>query len=1367
MQRQKITIYPSKIEDINANKEILEIPNLGNPKCMKRGCCVHPRDKRYYHSWMNLKELKTGGLAQCGYPATHNCNYNVYYDIKGYRNTCPIGGCNGTFHTPALLKLSNFDFKEKGIQKGATIHSITVNFEHRCNGVDVGNGRQHYNWGPDFSSINISTPRIYCAKGKDVLTHEFIGNNPPVSKKFKGTGAILIGDKLTSDNLLSDDFGIYIRYGPNLSTNPGILFLKGLQIIIEFTNIKPALMGTDDKQSVYVNNSKHCSSVLKQTVFGGFINFDGTISPNTPQNGLGKYIKVDEKTLPNGVTKIGETLVNESYKEFSFKDNSEIVGEKRINYYLENYPEVTTSVPFDGKIFRKPKIKIEKQYLKDDKNLELYKEKEEYITAYDGCCDYLYIYFDSVKNTPDLKLNVIGDSIDNNNILIDNNKTDFTNMKKWYNAVAQQDCGTHTAWIQRCYIGKNDEEIQEDISQAITVNYEVIGQQIKFKIFDENNPDLKYSQNKNPDEQYQEISIQRIDNQPLTNAIVTIFDETNPQKTIVVNESGETISFKKQEIKKIKINKYYSGKYHIRVEVQNQQGCKLTPTEELVTITPNHIQYHDKITIRGEDSTSFDYEYLVAWEGDNIHTPINIKSTEIGRTFDDIHLCSEDAQTGLSEMGIAILKVSNTTTDELKNIRIELNTLKEEDNETIQTTDEWVTRSGVFYNFYNNFNSVNNDIIDIVDVENLTPDNDLTGEENVYLHIKKIPPKQQLHIKIPFVSTTEKQVFLQYLIFEEPQTIYHLDCQTPRLNDYITLSVYDSILTSLDITGDNDLLFMDKDSCPQKCYKHKDGEKNPNKPFDNPYAPLTYTIMNIDSSNFDDGELAPFVIKNSIEMNAYRILDKNKKVIYEKDDSGNEIFSSDRIKVERGRSIQKKSLENQLITAYINYPQLDEEIIKGRTDKNGEITFYINLPDTLGENYYTIEELFDNFIHIEYAGNLIYNSAVIQGNITPIDTILKYTDFVYQEQKYDYAQNNNITIKSGDTFKIVGIFGYEDKDTIKYIYNRPLYLYRKIDGTWRKIQTLTTTAYTDESYNFEITIKNTSKSDKKISDIMKNISLASKQDTLYNPSVINYSGEEVTDDKKQTVLKYIDTWESYKAGTVAIIKVKLEGYEETITNEILFNALITKPGDTDSITVYYKMCNLKNYNCNIKKDNFDFINNCLENKGIFSTILQTNSYTLIPNQITLPVYCGIESNFDIIAKIQSKVIEQNYINVLYVNVNNKIKYNKDVTIDINLGQVLNNNMSYLGDYTFLSIENDDGDYVINQELQENGNENIIVTWKIGDMEPYTSSKAIIKIKADDIGLSDIKIIGYDYLHTKDSTEEIIEVGKSPCPKDCG
>ena len=62
---------------------------------------------------------------------------------------------------------------------------------------------------------------------------------------------------------------------------------------------------------------------------------------------------------------------------------------------------------------------------------------------------------------------------------------------------------------------------------------------------------------------------------------------------------------------------------------------------------------------------------------------------------------------------------------------------------------------------------------------------------------------------------------------------------------------------------------------------------------------------------------------------------------------------------------------------------------------------------------------------------------------------------------------------------------------------------------------------------------------------------------------------------------------------------------------------------------------------------------------------------------------------------------------------------------------------------------------------------VSISGKFSTSLSYTSSKAIIKIKADDIGLSDIKILGYDYLHTKDSTEEIIEVGKSPCPKDCG
>lgn len=1372
MGRKKITIYPSIVEDINAAEEIKEIPNLGNPKCMKRGCCVHPRDKRYYHPWLNLQELTHGGKAQCGYPATHNCNYNIYYDIKGYRNTCPIAGCNGTFHTPALLKLAGFNFEEKGIKEGATIHSITVEFEHRCSGVDVGNGKQHYNWGPNFTSTSVSTPRIYCikgAKGKEVpLTDELIGNNPPISTKYKGTGGTLTSDKLTSDNILSDDFAIYIRYGPNLNTNPGIIFLQGLKITVEFTNINPVIMPFKKSTDVYANDSKHCSSTLMQFVSAGYINFNGIIEEGDDSESLVSNIKLDKNSLPSGVSVVDEYIVDDKYKVFKFKDNSDVAGEKNIRYYLDIYPETDVLIPYDAKILQKPNIKIQNQYLKDD-NLELYEEGEEYISAYDGCCDFINVYFDKVIDEPDLQLDVLKDFDGTGNILI--NDGNYTNMKKWYSAVAHQSCGTHTAWFQRSYWDKNGQRILEDINKAKIINYSVNGQNIQFKIYDPDNQDLKYIQDKNPATQYQEIKIQRIDSQPLTDAKVTIYDETNPDKTIIVGEDGTDTSFKKNEIKTIKINKYYAGQYHVRVENRSQEGCSINPSEELITITANHRQYHDKISIRGEDSTSFNYDYLVAWEGDNVHSPINIDSTHIGRSFDDIRLCSNDAQTGLSELGIATLKVSNTTTDDLTNIRIELNTLKEEDGNKLQTTDEWVVRGGMFYNFYNNFNDVNREITNIVSVENLTPDNDLVGEENVYILIKRLPAKEQIEIKIPFEGTSEKEILLQYLIFEEPQTLYYPNCQTQIPVNYIRLNIYDSLLTMLDITGDNDLLMMDKSTCPQRCYRHTDGEKNPDKPYDNPYAPLTYKITNIDSSSFEENELAPFVIKNSIEVDPYRILDKKGNIIYEKNASGEETYSSDRIKINRKDNIEIKSLSNQIVSAYVNYPQLEEQIIKGRTDKNGEVTFYIDIPETLGDTYYSIEELFNNFLHIEYEGDLIYNSSIIQGNVTPIDTVLRYSRFFYKNKEYAYA-NRNITIKAGDTFRLVGYFGYKEDisdyddnilEVVQHILNRPLYLYRRIDGEWKKIQTLITSKY-DGTYNFEFSIKNTSKEDKSLAEIMLDIGLVFKGDTLYNGSVINYTGDSIIDNKKTTKLQYFDDWRSYKTGTTAAIKVKLESYETVMTNEITFDASIIDPGDSDSITVYYKMCNLKDYNCYTSKDNYDKIYRCELYKGIFSTSLETNSYKLITNKTELPIYCGIISDFDIKAKLESKVIESSKVNVIYITVENKIKYNKDVNLEIDLGQIISDN--YLGDYTYLSINNDDGDYAINTEIGDNDNENVIISWKIGDMEPYTTSKATIKIKADDIGLSDIRIFGYDYLHTKGTDDDLSNIGKDLCGSEC-
>ncbi len=1378
MERQKITIYPSTVVDINAADEIKmnTIPGIRDPKCMKSGCCVNPRDKRYYHPWFNMEELTRGGTAQCGFPATKLCNYGTYYNIDGYRNTCPIAGCNGTFHTPALLKLTDFNFTEKGIQEGATIHSITVEFEHRCNGVDVGDGKQYYSWGPDFTSQSISVPRIYCIrgdKGSEIpLTDELIGNNPPISRKFKGTGGTLTGDALTSDNVLAKDFAIYIRYGPNLNTNPGIIYLQGLKITVEFTNLNPVIMSAKQSTGVFANNSKHCHSILTQYVFAGYLNMNGIIQQGDNNDSLIPNIKLDQNSLPPGVSFIEETDYEDKFKIFKFKDNSNIGGEKNIRYYLDIYPEVETFIPYTAQILEKPQIRIQKNYLKDD-DLELYNETEEYISAHNGCCDFVYVYFDKVIDKPDLELNILNNLNSTGNMFIDEKGVDYSNIKAWYSAVAKQSCGNHIAWFQRGYWDKNGQRILEDITDAITINYTVSGQNIQFKIYDPNNANLTYIQNKNPASQYQEIKIQRIDSQPLTDAKVNIYDETNPDKTIIIGEDGKNTSFKKNEIKTIKINKYYAGKYHVRVENKSQEGCNINPSEELITIDPNHKQYYDKISIRGEDSTSFDYDYLVAWEGDNLHSPINIDSTHIERSFDDIRLCSSDAQTGLSELGLTTLKVSNTSTNDLTNIRIELNALKEEDNEIIQTTSEWVMRGGMFFNFYNNFNDVNRDITSIVSVENLTPDGDLTGEENVYLLIKRLPAKEQLEIKLPFEGTAEREIMLQYLIFEEPQTIYNLSCQDSINRDYIKLNIYDSLLTALEITGDNDLLIMDKNACPQRCYRHTDTTetKDPNRPYANPYEPLTYKIMNVDSSSFDENELAPFVIKNSIEMDPYLIKDKNGKTIYDKNNSI--IPDENIVKVITENISSTKALNNQIVTAYVNFPHMEEQIIKGRTNKNGEITFYINIPDTLGDIYYTIEELFDNFMHIEYNGDLLYRPAIIQGNVTPLETVLKYSSFFYNDVKYDYnSQKSDIIVNPKETFKVTGIFGYKenienyDKDVlevIQFIYNRPLYLYRKINEDWKKIQTLTTEYY-NGTYNFEFTVKNTSNEDKTVFEIMRNIGLVFNSDTLYKASVINYKGDVISDNRKNTMLQYIDDWRSYKTGTVAGITVRLESRESIRVNKINFNALITDPGDSDSLTVYYQMCNLKNYNCYVQKNNYDKEYKCDLHKGIFSTTLESNSYTLIPNKIELPVYCGITSDFDIKAKLESKIIESTKVNVIYITVENKIKYNKDVNIEINLGQIVADD--YLGDYTYLSINNDDGDYAINTEIGENENENVIISWKIGDMEPYTSTRATIKIQADDIGLSDIKILGYDYLHRKDVDDDLSDIGVDICGDNC-
>ena len=82
---------------------------------------------------------------------------------------------------------------------------------------------------------------------------------------------------------------------------------------------------------------------------------------------------------------------------------------------------------------------------------------------------------------------------------------------------------------------------------------------------------------------------------------------------------------------------------------------------------------------------------------------------------------------------------------------------------------------------------------------------------------------------------------------------------------------------------------------------------------------------------------------------------------------------------------------------------------------------------------------------------------------------------------------------------------------------------------------------------------------------------------------------------------------------------------------------------------------------------------------------------------------------------------------------------------------------YLGNYSFIDIDIENGDYSIIQE-----NSNLYINWLIGSMESFEKQKGIIKIQAKEIGLSNINIEVFDYLHKKDGTT--INVKQSECSR---
>ena len=1122
----------------------------------------------------------------------------------------------------------------------------------------------------------------------------------------------------------------------------GILYLKDVYLEIYYEEGEPYITHAQVDDVLKTSKYAKCRNKIEHNILTGFRDSKGLpINPKKPFEELSKeeqdkqycfqHVQVDTKTIPDGVI-VTKKKAEKGLVTYEIEDTSGIEGEKRIDYYLDNFG-LRDSVIFNSIAMQKPSLNIQQEYKKNAP----YIEGTQYISlkaAKNGCCDLVNIYIDNVNTEPlSFPILFIGDNINILNYNA-NGEIDDTYIHQFYNRIQSLSCGKHTLFVQ---IGS-----ETPVDQFLMVSISIIPQEFLFDIYDPENDSLTYNQNKSSPNQ--ELKIKRIDSEPSESISIVINDESklNNQQTIINNVR------KGQEYTYI-TNTYYPGKFRITIK-ENAETCTKGETVETITVIPSeHKQYHDELFIRGEDSTSFDYDYLVVWEGDNIKFPIQVDSVEKGHSLDDILLCSrETAYAGLSQTKTIPLTVKNVgDSGPIKNCQIELNVLNVlEDGSTEVTTEDWTQTNGIFYNFYKKFMQFNKNIENKIELRNIDENNNithglnLTGEENVYIRIKELPEDESITIQIPFGSRNPQMKYLEYRIFQDVAPFNIANCISRENNqkDKVIIYVYDSILTDLSIKGKTDILnpATTEADCPNVCYKT---EPEKSDELDG----ITYRVTNIDTSNYEDAgidhsNIAPLRIENSMEMipYAYKLKDGNKTDLNNAESVGNKLIFS------RKEEEKRIMLNNQLINAHVQFSDEPVKVLKQRTDKNGEVIFNIEIPYVYNRNY-TIAELLSDVIYIEFPGDIEYLPSNIEiGSLQRLETNVTPYGVLYNNKVY--LLSSKTKIPANKSIKLLYKIEYKQSNKWSLLSNQTVFLYQ---GTNKK-QVLISSD--QEKYNIAANIRTTQKMTAK--QLLASYDIIFAGNGMYKP--YNPTNVSIQDTRDITEINFVDDWKVYKPGQVAQIKLELTAKSTVIKNYILFNAEINEPTSFDEVTIYYKMCNLQGYQCNIGKSDYDKIKICEKNKGIFNTTFSTDTYKLVENSISKNIYCGIDNDIKLVAKLEKKTIQSGDINVIYLDLSNNIKDSQDVKVHINLSK---QPYQYTGDYDYLNIENSDGDFSYHVDTD---NDITTLIWAIGDMNANTKAKAIIKIKADDIGLSNINIKVEDYNHNLDTKE--VQVGRNPC-----
>lgn len=1190
--------------------------------------CANRSDPRYYHEWTNAMELTRGGEIQCGRPSNYYCNHKTYYQIGGYRNTCPIAGCSGTYFQPSLLQLelSQTHLQNYGIIDGTEIHNVEIHFNHRALGVNVANSNTTTAWGPNFCGFDkypdLKVLKMYITdkngnqKGNVVIHNE----NPPL-KGYAGVNARFEG--ITYQDIV--DGHINIEYQRNLSTNPGNIYIKDLFILTEYTNAYPYMFGNTDFVDLYISENDNCRTTGVHILDVGYYNSSGKIPLSKSPKDLRKEVIVK---APQGVTYTQE-YIQDHYIRYTIKDTSKTLGPKNIIYTLKSDPSKIIILGYEAMKREKPEIRMNLEFFKNTPNID----NCIIVKGNNTCFNQIDFHLNGIDTTPIFSLKNSANHFDFNN---KQNFVTESGQQAFHQAIINLPCGRYKMFAKI-----------KDIQDYIWDEFEFVVKNptYKFKVMvgtqtsdDDNQTDTdlyKFNYLQNKSNEARVLKIQRVDNITcLQNPEFTISTDTNYQNktentlsTINKGLQTATATFTNNQTRKFDISVKYPGLYHLNINETSDwiQQCPNKEDKRYIDIKPNHKQNHDVLFVRGEDSTSFEYEYVVAREGDNIQEPIHVSDIDIASSFNDIRLCvaQQEFFTGLSQIGVAKIKVTNKSKQTLKNIRVELNVLTTDDEGyDVVTLDEFFESDGIFRYLQDNFYTYNKQQKNNLEILNLpgSIDGDNIGEENVEILIKTLEYDEDeeigdsIEINIPYMSKSNKTVKIQPLIFEEPFPLYtYENCDIPENPlEYFKLTVYDSILTDLSIEGKTDLLEINQNKypCPNECFN----------------TVLTYKITNIDSSEterisaktkiINDNNLIPYKFEYQQDGNIIQYTDRN---------ITNQNPITDDIKVQWSHDYiyKTKELSKSVINAEIHFPKHDKYTIQKRTNIKGEVTFYFNIPKTTDKTY-TIKKL----------------------------------------------------LKEAVTFKYKGDYNHQGS-------------------------------------------------------------------TLYinkNDKIINTLNQK--NNKNQVYFEYEPTYKKYKSGDTVALTLSVTYKQKILDNTITFYPTIKKVGQSDYLTVYYRICNLSKTTRNEYNEP-----ETKYNQGLLTTTFKTDDYQLIENQISKDIYAGLDTKLTPKVNIERRLIEQQEINIINIELLNEIRDNYNVECSIDLGP---NPKELMGEYEIIDINIDDGNYNITQETDiQTNNTKVNIDWLIGEMKANSSTKAQIVLKGKEIGLSDIKINISDFLTGKD------------------